>query len=113
MKPSISLHKKNELEMVLDMCERLLSDKSGGVVFNKGTEFESKLSYKQALQGVQSLKDYFRAKGCFSFSICKSCERWKTDCHGNKDFGTCPKGTMKHKYETCGEHTPNKEAWGI
>lgn len=113
MKPSIDLHKKNELEMVIDMCEKLLSDKPGGIIFNKGTEFESKLSYKKALEGVKTLRSYFGLKGAFSLSICKTCERWNNTGHSNKAFGTCPKGNMKHQYETCVEHTLNKETWGL
>ena len=106
-------YQKNELEMVLDICEKLLQDKTGGVIFNKGTDIESKLSYKQALEGIKSLRYYFGLQGSFSFSICKSCRKWNNVGHGNKVFGTCPKGDMKHEYETCAEHTKNKEAWGL
>lgn len=113
MKPSASYHQKNELEMVLDICEKLLSNKPGGIIFNKGTEFESKLSYKQALEGVKALRSYFGVNGSLSFSICKSCKKWNNSYHGNKVFGTCPKGDMKHQYETCSGHTVNKEAWGL
>lgn len=113
MKPSIDCYKKNELEMVLDICEKLLKDKPGGVIFNKGTEVESKLSYKQALAGVRSLRDYFGVHGSLSFSICKSCKSWNNLGHGNKVFGSCRKGDMKHQYETCSEHTKNKETWGL
>lgn len=113
MKLSPSCYQKNELEMVLDICERLLEGKTGGVIFNRGTEFESRLSYKQALDGVKSLRHYFGLHGSFSFSICKSCSKWNNKPHGNKVFGTCPKGDMKHQYETCSEHTKNKEAWGL
>lgn len=113
MQPSIDLHKKNELEMVLDICEKLLTDKSGGVIFNKGTEFESKLSYRQALEGVKSFRSYFGLQGALSLSICKSCDKWNTTGHGNKVFGSCPKGSRKFQYETCSEHTKNKETWGL
>lgn len=113
MSVSLSHHQKNELEMVLEVCERLLADKTGGVIFNKGTELESRLSYQQALAGVRSLRNYFGVNGALSFSICKSCKRWNNVGHGNKVFGDCKKHGLKHQYETCDEHTKNKEAWGL
>ena len=114
MNPSISCYQKNELEMILIMCEKLLAEKSGGVIFNKGTDVESKLSYKQALEGIKSLRDYFGVEGAFSFSICKTCRKWNNKGHSNKAFGTCRIGEVcKHQYETCPEHTINKEAWGL
>lgn len=112
MVPSIDCYQKNELEMVLDICEKLLSEKSGGVIFNKGTEVESKLSYKQALEGVKSLRSYFGVEGALSLSICKTCRRWNNKGHANKVFGNCGEAT-KHQYETCPKHTKNKETWGL
>lgn len=114
MSASPDCYQKNELEMVLTMCEKLLKEKKGGVVFNKGTDVESKLSYAQAAVGLKSLRTYFAVQGTFSFSICKTCKRWNGAVSATGCFGKCGNNAgLKHQYETCSDHTPNKETWGL
>jgi len=105
-------HKMNELEMAFDLVRRALSDRVGGVVFNRGEEIESRLSYAKALEVMNSLEVHFAVTGRFSFSICKTCDHWNPRTCQQPNFGTCG-DKYKHAYETCVNHTPNKETWGL
>jgi hypothetical protein len=112
MKLSPSCYQKNELEMFFKLAEKALADKTGGAIFQKGTELESRMSYQQAIEVCKSLEAYFAVKGAFSFSICKSCNGFNPRCSSREHFGTCG-DTLKYEFETCSRHTPNKEAWGL
>lgn len=113
MKPTCSNHQMNELEMVFELVKRALADKAGGVVFNRGEEIESRLSYKEAAVIMKSLSVYFATKGCYSLSICKTCTKWNPRACSNPDFGLCCMDKLKYAYETCQNHSKNKETWGL
>ena len=111
MKLSPGNCRKNELDMALVLAEKALRTTNGGVIFNKGTELESRLSYAQAVESMNHIRNYFAKKGSFSYSVCKSCTNWVQT--PSSSFGTCKGVGGKHCYESCSNHTPNLEAWGL
>jgi hypothetical protein len=104
---------KNELEMFLIMVEIALKEKintskSVGKIFNKDTYYESKMKWKDTLKCLSIIKDYFEIKGSNSIGICKTCKKWYTEAHSNKNFGTCKGGKggdCCNAYNTCDQHT--------
>jgi hypothetical protein len=119
MKPSLSSYEKNELEMALEVAIKHLSEMKGGIIFNKGLDFESKISYHRAAKVLRAVRDRFGMDGCFSFSICKTCKSWyqppDNAPYRSNDFGGCRANSGKSRwcYETCERHTQNKETWGL
>ena len=114
MKPSINCYKKNELEMFLEMAVKLMEEASGGLKFNRGTDMESKLSYKQGVEIAKGLRTKYAMDCAFSFSICKTCTRFNPRQVSGEGFGCCAiNGPVKYQYDTCSKHSPNNETWGL
>ena len=119
---SISKHKPNELEMALRLAMRVLDREmeekpKGGLVVNKGTPYEAKMSYHEAKLCMERLERRFGVLGAFSLGICGNCLRWKTAGHGTahwEDFGTCTiNNKSTHRYDSCDGHSKTNGGWGL
>lgn len=106
----------SELEATLILCEKLLkkelSSGKKGIILSKGNPNEIKLSYKHAVEVLDSIDKNFKYKGCMSFGICGTCEKFDTKKFTDGEFGYC-NGTMKHKYDTCQNHSKLGGGFGL
>lgn len=106
----------NELEATLILARKLIQDKidSGakGLILAKGKPNEMKLTYKQALKVITSVEKCFGYKGCDSYGICATCTKFDTTKFQDKEFGYC-NGDMKHKYDTCQNHSRSGGGFGL
>lgn len=115
-------YKPNELEMALRIAKKaidqLIEQKpKGGLVVNKGTDVESKMSYKEAQQCLKRVERKYSVQGAFSLGICAGCTHWSTATHVTadyKDFGTCRlSGRDTHRYDSCDNHSKENGGWGL
>lgn len=106
----------SELEATLILCKRLIEheikDGNKGLIIAKGKPNEVKLTYKRALKVVESIEKSFSYKGCTSYGICGTCKKFDTAKFQDKEFGYC-KGEMKHKYDTCQNHSRSGGGFGL
>lgn len=115
-------YKPNELEMALRIAKKaidqLIDQKpKGGLVVNKGTPYEAKMSYQEAKLCMERLERRFAVKGAFSFGICSTCTKWNTASHDSGkwgDFGTCTVTKQStHRYHSCESHSITNGGWGL
>lgn len=120
---SLDHYKPNELEMALRIAlkgiDQLLEQKQkGGLVVNKGTDIEARMSYKEAKLCVERIQRQYSVQGAFSLGICGSCKNWSTagHCTGNwEDMGSCKllSGKTTHRYDCCDKHSKENGGWGL
>lgn len=119
---SVSKYKPNELEMALRIAKKaidaLMADKpKGGLVVNKDTLYEAKMSYREAKLCMERLERRFDILGAFSLGICGGCTKWKTAGHGTahwEDCGTCMlTNKSTHRYDSCDKHSKENGGWGL
>lgn len=119
---SVSRYKPNELDLALRIAKKLLDrameeKPNGGLVANKGTPYEAKLSYHEAKLCMERLERKFGMLGAFSFGICGCCTRWNTAGHGTahwSDVGTCSLcNKSTHRYDSCDKHSRENGGWGL
>lgn len=110
----------SDIEALLQTCRKLIQDKmeekpKAGITFAKGKENERRFSYKEALQELKTLELYFGEKGCFSLGTCQTCKVFDTSGEGpSMGIGICKKQNLiKHKYETCKDHTRQGGGYGV
>lgn len=110
--------KKNELEIFLEIIEKLINKQAGkGVILHKNTPNEVKMSYKTALKCIKRIETYFGLKGASStsFNICNTCTHWNQAGHSSvgDSCGSCKINGHKrdyhsdiyHAYDTCDRHS--------
>lgn len=98
----------SELEATLILLEKIIQQKidagAKGLIISRGNPNEVKLSYKRALKVLGSIDKCFAYKGCKSLGICQTCTKFNTAKFEDKEFGHCG-SEMKHKYDTCQNHS--------
>ena len=117
---TIEHHKPNELEMAFKILnkaiDRLIEEKpKGGLIVNKGTDIEAKMSYVEAKKCLDRIKTKYDLAGAFSFGICGECTSWNTGyftLDPNKSLGKCG-GNTKHRYDGCVKHSKENGGWGL
>ena len=122
----MSLHhyKPNELEMSLKIAlkaiDQLLEQKpKGGLVVNKDTDIEAKMSYKEAKLCIERIQRQYSVQGAFSLGICGDCSYWTTAGHNtgkHEDMGTCKflhGKDIVHRYDCCEKHSKKNGGWGL
>lgn len=106
----------SELEATLILVEKLIQQKidegSKGLIIAKGQPNQVKLSYKKALKVIKSIDKCFVYKGCNSYGICATCTKFNTYKFQDKEFGYCG-SEMKHKYDTCPNHSKSGGGFGL
>ena len=106
----------NELEATLILVEKLLQrqiDAGGkGIIISKGNTNEVKLTYKKALKVIHSIDKSFSYKGCKSYGICQTCKKFDSRGFTDGEFGYCG-SEMKHKYDTCQNHSHTGGGFGL
>lgn len=100
-------NKPNDLEAALLAFQKLIEDKvkSGkkGIILNKETDSEYKMSYKK-LQGLLwEMHSFFGMRGAFSFGICANCENFGNSCSADGTFGKC-NGNDRVMFDSCENH---------
>ena len=115
-------YKPNELEMALRIAKKaidqLMEQKPhGGLIVNKGTDVEAKMSYKEATKCLKRIERKYSIQGAFSLGICTGCSHWNTARHitgDYKDFGVCRiTGKTTHRYDSCDSHSKENGGWGL
>lgn len=116
---TIDCHKPNELEMAFKILDRaidqLIAEKpKGGLIVNKGTDTEAKMSYKEAKKCLERVKTKYALDGAFSLGICGECTSWNTKFFSapEKSLGKCGNAT-KHRYDSCMHHSKENGGWGL
>lgn len=106
----------SELEATLIMVKKLLKREieagHKGLIIAKGKPNEVKLTYKRALKAVESIENCFEYKGCRSYGVCATCEKFDTAKFQDNEFGYCG-SEMKHKYDTCPNHSKSGGGFGL
>lgn len=106
----------NELEATLILVEKLIQqriDEGGkGLIIAKGQPNQVKLSYKKALKVISSIDKCFAYKGCKSLGICQTCKKFDTSKFESGEFGYCG-SEMRHKYDTCQNHSKSGGGYGL
>lgn len=106
----------SELEATLILVEKLIQQKiddgGKGLIIAKGQPNQVKLSYKKALKVLSSIDKCFAYKGCDSYGICGTCSKFNTLKFQDKEFGYCG-SEMKHKYDTCPNHSKSGGGFGL
>ena len=94
----------NELAMLLACAKKVLEKQESGGLKKENT----KMSYKRALECLESLETYFGLGGNLTIGICKDCSKWtcvytqsKHDCIG---YCTLKKIHRIHAYDTCDQN---------
>ena len=118
-----SNYKPNELEMALKIATKavnqLLEQKpKGGLIVNKDTGVEARMSYQEALLCLERIKRQYSVQGAFSLGICGSCSHWSTagHCTGDwEDMGNCRfmPGKVVHRYDCCDKHSKKGGGYGL
>ena len=112
----------NELEMTLRIAMRAIDQQmdqkpKGGLVVNKGTDHEARMSFQEAKLCLERLERMFGLQGAFSLGICGSCLNWTTAGHGTahwEDCGTCRLNNKSvHRYHSCDSHSKTNGGWGL
>lgn len=106
----------SEFEAFLILAEKLINEKieagGKGLILAKGKPNEVKLSYKKALKILKSMDKCFAYKGCKSYGVCMTCNNFDTTKFQDKEFGYCG-SDMKHKYDTCPNHSKLGGGFGL
>lgn len=95
----------NDLKACLLTFQKLIDDKvkegKKGVVLNKGTEQEYKMSYKKLQSLLWELDTYFGLKGAFTYGICGNCRHFQNSCSIDGTFGRCQGVSDRVMFESC------------
>jgi len=93
---------KNELEMVIQAARKAVTEQSK---VSKGVKYkDDKISYVEAMKGIDKLEDFFRSRGALSIGTCGSCSNFTIMGHQSKyqQFGTCEVHKKSvHCYDCC------------
>ena len=102
----------SELELFFLAVQNLIEEKESKG--KKGKKFKNgqKISYKKVQAILYELKSYFGLKGCFSFGICGTCNRFENSISSNGMYGEC-KGQEKHAFDSCNEHGEQGGGFGL
>ncbi len=95
----------NDLKACFLALQRLIDGKikdgKKGLILNKGTDAEYKMSYKK-LQGLLwELDTYFGLRGAFTYGICADCKHFHNACSTDGTFGKCQEVTDKVMFDSC------------
>ena len=106
------------LRIAKKAIDQLLEQKpKGGLIVNKGTDVEAKMSYQEAKLCLERIERKYSLQGAFSLGICQGCTHWNTATHCTadwKDFGTCKRsGKDTHRYDGCDQHSLKNGGWGL
>ena len=107
----------SDLEKFFLVVDRMISSKieenpKSGIVLNKGTDKELKVRYSTLKEVLECLHDSFAVRGCFSFGICETCDKFDNRGSTTKRFGKC-NGKSVHCYDTCEHHSKDKGGFGL
>lgn len=95
----------NDLEATLLSFQKLIDSKvkegKKGIVLNKGTEQEYKMSYKKLQALLWELDTYFGLRGAFTYGICGNCKHFQNSCSVDGTFGKCQGINNKVMFESC------------
>lgn len=98
--------------MALEAAKIALRKANGvGVRFDTGKPTATQITHKEAYKVIAQLEREFAMRGCFSFSVCKTCSSWNPACNTSKAHGQC-NGKTRWAYDTCSAHSPGPDNWG-
>lgn len=108
----------NELEAMLLTMRKLVKDKlkdnpKAGLILCKGEPGETRIRYRELLGVIDSLETRFGLEGCFSFGICKTCDRYSPGLIGSEHSGQCPLKGAVHEYSSCDKHSKSGGGFGL
>ena len=102
----------SNLEALLLVTQDLLQDKIDQGKKGRRLKNGQKFRYDE-LQGVlRLLHSYFALKGCFSFGVCETCEKFGNGISSAGTLGMC-KGQEKNWCDTCNEHSREGGGFGL
>ena len=102
----------SNLEALLLVTQDLLQDKIDQGKKGRRLRNGQKFRYDE-LQGVlRLLHSYFALKGCFSFGVCETCEKFGNGISSTGTLGMC-KGQEKNWCDTCNEHSREGGGFGL
>ena len=102
----------SNLEALLLVTQDLLQDKIDQGKKGRRLRNGQKFRYDE-LQGVlRLLHSYFALKGCFSFGVCETCEKFGNGISSTGTLGMC-KGQEKNWCDTCNEHSRKGGGFGL
>lgn len=102
----------SNLEALFLVTQDLLQDKIDQGKKGRRLRNGQKFRYDE-LQGVlRLLHSYFALKGCFSFGVCETCEKFGNGISSTGTLGMC-KGQEKNWCDTCNEHSREGGGFGL
>lgn len=102
----------SNLEALFVVTQDLLQDKIDQGRKGRRLKNGQKFRYDE-LQGVlRLLHSYFALKGCFSFGVCETCEKFGNGISSTGTLGMC-KGQEKNWCDTCNEHSREGGGFGL
>ena len=109
----------NELEALYIALDKLVDEKlkdnpKAGLIIAKGQPSETRVRYAEIKTQLRALMNSYALKGCFSFGICKDCEKFNNRASSIGENGRCIISNKPvHQYDTCEHHSKETGGFGL